>query len=204
MSSKPQNLVLALGQTCTFPIHTETGSLKTAIDPLKRLNFAVAYDGSGRVWRLQLPSGRIQYNYDPIERSTIVIDRKQLVSRFFHNEDGMTTRVVNALGEETAIGLDSNRNLISLARNGSIIESMEYDQQHRLSARHSVTHSGPVDRHYSYDPATGLLIGISVNNRGNQTFAYDPQGNLISAALADGVHKFAYASSGDLASLSVP
>src|SRR5215469_6084774 len=184
--------------------YTETGSLKTAIDPLKRLNFAVAYDGSGRVWRLQLPSGQIQYNYDPIERSTIVVDRKQLVSRFFHNEDGITTRVVNALGEETAIGLDSNRNVISLARNGSTIESMEYDQQHRLLARHSVTDSGPVDRHYSYDPATALLTSIRVNNSGNQTFAYDPQGNLTTATLADGVHKFAYFPSGDLAGLSVP
>src|SRR5262249_459725 len=184
--------------------YTETGSLKTATDPLKRLNFSVVYDGSGRVWRLQLPSGQIQYNYDPIERSTIVIDRKQLVSHFFQNEEGITTKVVNALGEETAIGLDSNHNVISLARNGSIIESMEYDQQHRLLARHSVTDSGPVDRHYSYDPETGLLAAIHVSDGSDQTFTYDSHGNLISATLADGVHKFGYSSTGDLVGLSSP
>jgi len=184
--------------------YTEAGSLKTATDPLKRLNFGIVYDGSGRVSRLQLPSGQIQYNYDPTNPSTVVTDRKQLISRFFHNEEGVTTRVVNALGEETAIGLDSNRNVISLSRNGSIVESMEYDQQHRLLVRHSVTESGSVDRHYSYDPATGLLIGIKTSGRSDQTFSYDPPGNLASATLADGLHKFDYSPHGDLADISVP
>jgi YD repeat-containing protein len=77
--------------------YTDGGKLKSATDPLQRVNFGVAFDGSGRVQRLQLASGTIQYNYDPRTSLTTVIDRKKLASRFFQNEEGITTRVVNAL-----------------------------------------------------------------------------------------------------------
>src|SRR5258708_23130343 len=104
--------------------------------PLQRLNFGASYYEDGRVRRLQLPSGVIQSSYDPGSGLTAVKDRKGLMSRFFQNQDGITTRVVNALGEETAIVLDASRNVISLARNGSIVEGMQYDQQRRLLSRH--------------------------------------------------------------------
>ena len=84
--------------------YTDDGRLNTATDPLQRLNFAVFYDEAGRVRRLQLPPGVIQFNYDDGNRATTVINRKDLVSKFFQNGDGITTRIVNALGEETAIG----------------------------------------------------------------------------------------------------
>lgn len=184
--------------------YTESGALKTAIDPLKRLNFAVVYDDSGQVSRLQLPSGLIQYTYDPAARTTTVIDRKRLTSRFFQNEDGITTKVINALGEETAIGLDASHNVISLARNGSVIETIEYDGQHRILTRDTVTGSGRVERRYSYYPITGLLASISSSDGNNQGFTYDAQGNLTSATLNDGVHKFGYSSTGDLTAIALP
>src|SRR5260370_11591133 len=77
--------------------YADDGKLRKATDPQQRLNFEVAFDGTGRVTRLQRPSGVIQYNYDAAARSTTVIDRKQLTSRFFQNEDGITTRVINPL-----------------------------------------------------------------------------------------------------------
>ncbi len=182
--------------------YADGGKLMTATDPLQRLNFAVVFDGAGRVARLQLPSGAIQYSYDPASRSTTVIDRKQLTSRFFQNEDGITTRVINALGEETAIGLDSGRNVVSLARNGLLVESMEYDQQHRLVFRQSIAGSETVNRRYSYDPATGLLGGIHPSGASDQSFGYDAKGNLTTASLSDGLHKFEYSSAGDLTGFS--
>jgi YD repeat-containing protein len=182
--------------------YTDEGKLKTAIDPLQRLNFAVFYDDAARVRRLQLPSGVIQFNYDVENRSTTVIDRKDLVSKFFQNDDGITTRIVNALGEETAIGLDQSRNPIVLSRNGSVIEKMEYDQEHRILARHSITDSGTVDRRYGYDPTTGLLANIHSSADGNFVFARDGKGNLSSASLTDGLHKYSYSDAGDLANFS--
>jgi YD repeat-containing protein len=183
--------------------YNEDGNLKAAKDPLQRLNFGVFFDDNARVRRLQLPSGIIQFNYDEASRSTTVLDRKALLSHFFQNEDGVTTRVVNPLGEETDIGLDS-RNVLSLSRNGSIIERMEYDQLHRLIARHSTLESGTVDRTYSYDPATGQLAGIHASNGQDEAFSYDGSGNLTSASLPDGVHKYGHSASGDLASFSIP
>ena len=177
--------------------------LVSATDPLQRLNFAVSFDRAGRVARLQLPSGTIQYLYDPASRSTTVIDRKQLTSRFFQNEEDITTRVVNALGEETSVTPDSGRNVVSLARNGLIVERMQYDQQHRLVFRQSITGSGTVNREYVYDPVTGLLSGIHPSGDSDQSFAYDPQGNLSAAALSDGPHTFEYSSAGDLTRFSL-
>jgi len=182
--------------------YTADGKLTAAKDPLQRLNFGVFFHDDGRVRRLQLPSGIIQFNYDDATRSTTGLDRKALVSRFFQNEDGITTRVVNPLGEETAIALDDSRNVLSLSRNGSVIESMEYDQQHRLTLRHTTEDTGTLDRTYSYDPATGQLAGIHPSKGQDQSFTYDENGNLASAVLPDGEQKFRFSSNGDIAGLS--
>jgi YD repeat-containing protein len=181
----------------------DDGRLSAALDPMQRLNFGVVYDGAGHVRRLQLPSGAIQYRYDPGNRSTTVVDRRALSSRYFQNEEGITTRVVNTLGEETAIGLDAARNPISLSRNGAVIESMEYDQQHRLQLRHSVTSSGTIDTHYTYDPGSGLLTRADSSSGTSRAFTYDASGNVTSAVLDDGLHEYGYSASGDLSAYSV-
>ena len=181
----------------------DDGRLSAALDPMQRLSFGVVYDEAGRVRRLQLPSGAIQYSYDLGNRSTTVVDRRALSSRYFQNEEGITTRVINTLGEETAIGLDAARNPIALSRNGTVIESMEYDQQHRLKLRHSVTSSGTTDTHYTYDPGSGLLTRTDSSNGTSKVFTYDAGGNVTSAVLDDGLHKYGYSSSGDLAAYSV-
>ncbi|MGB8128625.1 MAG: DUF6531 domain-containing protein, partial [Candidatus Angelobacter sp.] len=191
------------GNAWTYSYNAD-GKLKAAKDPLQRLNFGVFFDDNQRVRRLQLPSGSIHFNYDDAARSTTVLDRKSLISRFFQNEDGITTRVVNPLGEETAITLDDSRNFLSLSRNGSVVERMEYDQQHRITARHSTLDSGTLDRTYSYDPSTGQLAGIHSTNGQDQTFSYDGSGNLASAGLPDGIHKYGHSGSGDLTSFSTP
>jgi len=190
------------GNVWTYSYNAD-GKLKAAKDPLQRLNFGVLFHDDGRVRRLQLPSGTIQFNYDDAALSTTVLDRKSLVSRFFQNVDGITTRIVNPLGEETAIALDGSRNVLSLARNGSVIERMEYDQQHRIMARHSTLELGTVDRMYDYNPSTGQLAGIHPSNGQDQSFTYDENGNLASAVLPDGEHKFRFSSNGDLVGLSV-
>ncbi len=189
------------GNAWTYSYNADD-KLKAAKDPLQRLNFGAFFDDNARVRRLQLPSGIIQFNYDDATRSATVLDRKALVTHFFQNDDGITTRVVNPLGEETAIVLDSARNVLSLSRNGSVVERLEYDQQHRITARHSALESGTVDRVYSYDQSTGQLTSIHGSNGQDQTFAYDTSGNLTSAGLADGIHKYAYSPSGDLAGFS--
>ncbi|HEY6249204.1 MAG TPA: hypothetical protein VI685_04545, partial [Candidatus Angelobacter sp.] len=182
--------------------YSEQGRLKQAIDPLQRENFSVEYDDGGRVRRLQLPSGVMRYRYDVANHSTAVRDRKELISRYFQNDEGITTRVVNALGEETSIVLDSSRNVTSLSRNGTVLEAMEYDQHHRLVVRHSVGNSGTTDFRYSYDPETGLLSRIEGSDGSTKVFRYDSSGKLITAALTDGEHTYTYSPSGDLARFS--
>ena len=178
--------------------YTQDGRLNSAIDPMQRPNFSVSFDASGRVRRLQLPSGTIQYSYDPDSGLTTVIDRKRLTSRYFQNAEGITTSVVNALGEETSIGLDSNHNVMTLSRNGSVIETMKYDEQHRIISRQSNGDSGIVERQYDYDPISGELSAIESSGGKTQAFSYDRVGNLIGAGLPDGLHAFRYSPSGDL------
>src|SRR5205807_3957561 len=167
-----------LGGTAWLYSYTEDNTLKTATDPMKRLNFEVSYDDAGRVRRLKQPSGVIQFSYDRSNRSTTVIDRKQLVSRYFQNEEGVTNRIVNPLGEETAIHFDEARDAISLSRNGSVVQSMEYGKDHRIISRHAVTAGGPVDTSYQYDPVSGALVSIDLGNGETKSFGYDPSGNL--------------------------
>src|SRR5437588_3947376 len=181
-----------LGGAAWLYSYTDDNKLKTAVDPMKRLNFEVSYDDAGRVRRLKQPSGMIQFSYDDSSQSTTVIDRKQLVSRYFQNKEGVTTRIVNPLGEETAIGLNAARNAMSLSRNGSVIQSMEYDQDHRIISRHAVTATGPLDTSYKYYPESGSLISINSGRGSARSFGYDPSGNLSSASAADGLHRYGF------------
>ncbi|HEV2964972.1 MAG TPA: DUF6531 domain-containing protein, partial [Candidatus Angelobacter sp.] len=180
--------------------YTDENKLKTAIDPMKRLNFEVSYDEAYRVRRLRQPSGVIQYIYDPSNRLTTVIDHKELVNRYFQNDEGITIRVVNPLGEETGIRLDDARNPGSLSRNGKIIQDMEYDKQHRLVGRHTAS---TVDVAYKYDSATGALAGIDSGNGIAKTFGYDGNGNVSIAVTGDGLHGYSFSSFGDLTTYSV-
>ena len=182
--------------------YSSDGRLKRAIDPLQRANFSVEYEGAGRVRRLRLPSGVIHYSYDNATHLTTVRDRKELISRYFQNDEGITTRVVNALGEETSIVLDADRNVASLWRNGAVFETMEYDQQHRVASRHNLSGSGATDFHYRYDPQTGLLSRIQGSDGTSRIFSYDSAGRLIGADLPDGDHSYTYSSSGDLSGFS--
>ncbi len=181
--------------------YTEDDKLKIATDPMKRLNFEVSYD-TGRVRRLRQPSGVIQFSYDQSKHLTTVIDRKQLVSRYFQNNESMTTRIVNPLGEETSIRFDETRNVVSLSRNGSIIQGMEYDKDHRITSRHAVTASGTVDTSYKYDRESGALIGIDSGPGAARSFGYDQSGNLISATINDDLHHYSISASGDLTAYS--
>jgi YD repeat-containing protein len=79
-----------------------------------------------------------------------------------------------------------------------LAESMQYDGQHRLVSRQSVTASGTVNVTYSYDPVSGLLNAIHRSDGADQTFAYDNRGNLIEANVADGRHNFEFSEAGDL------
>ena len=191
-----------LGGSAWLYSYTEDNTLKTATDPMKRLNFEVSYDDAGRLRRLKQPSGVIQFSYDRSNRSTTVIDRKQLVSRYFQNEEGVTNRIVNPLGEETAIRLDEARNVVSLSRNGNVAQSMEYGKDHRIISRHAATASGPVDTRYKYDPENGALISIDSGRGVAGAFGYDSNGNLSSATTEDGLHRYGFTPAGDLTAYS--
>lgn len=183
--------------------YSDERKLVRAIDPLQKENFSVEYEENGRVRRLRLPSGVIRYTYDLATHSTTVRDRKELISRYFQNEDGITTRVVNALGEETSIVLNADRNVTSLLRNGAAIQTMEYDQHHKLLMRHSIGNSGTIDFRYMYDPKTGLISRIEGSDGTSKTFVFNSSGRLTSAALPDGKRTYTYSSSGDLTGFSV-
>jgi len=184
--------------------YTGQNQLHRAVDPAGRENFKAWYMSDGRVNAIDLPSGRISYVYDDSARSTTVTDRKTLVSQYFQNGEGVTTRVINALGEETSIGLDGEHNVIELRRNGVLAEQMQYGPDHRLAVRHSFGASGETVAQYQYAPVSGQVARISYNNGQVREFSYDGQGNVTRVSDASGVQQFGYSAAGDLQSFANP
>lgn len=166
--------------------------LHKADDPLGRETFKVWYAADGRVRALDLPSGRVSYNYDDGLRSTTVKSRKGLETQFFHNEHGITTRVINPLGQETRITLDDRRNVTEVWEAGSLLHQMEYDQEHRLVSRRS----GQVTARYSYDASNGEVARIERSDGKTVALAYDARGNLVRVADREGVRTYQYSALG--------
>lgn len=176
--------------------YTGQDLLHRAVDPDGRENFKVWYMSDRRVQAVDLPSGRISYSYDDATRATTVVDRKSLTSRYFQDAEGVTTRIVNALGEDTEIRLDSRHNVTEIRQNGQSQHQLEYDGEHHLTFRRSFV-GGETTAQYQYDPA-GHLIQITASGGSQAVFGYDPQGNLLSATDAEGQRAYQYSASGDV------
>ncbi len=175
--------------------YTGQDLLHRAVDPGGRENFKVWYLSDQRVQAVDLPSGRISYSYDDATRATTVVDRKSLTTRYFQNAGGITTRIINALGEDTEIQLDNSHNVTEIRRNGEVQHQLEYDGNHRLTFRRSFV-GGETTAQYQYD-ATGNLLQIT-SNGSQATFTYDPKGNLLSALDAEGQRTYQYSATGDV------
>ena len=182
--------------------YTGLDRLHIASDPEGRVNFKVWYQSDGRVRALELPSGKISYNYDVQSHTTTVIDRKNLISRYVQNAEGITTRITNSLGETSEIVLDSDRNVAKVVRNGQTAAwTFGYDSQHRLLSSSEKTDDGLLEATYEYDPGSGLLTSIMYGNGTERSFAYDAVGNLLSDSNGK-VSQFSYSAQGDLLGFS--
>jgi YD repeat-containing protein len=171
--------------------------LKAALDPAQRLSIGAKYGEDRKVSAILLPSGTIRYFYDQNARMTTVIDRKELTSRFYQNAEGITGRVVNALGEDTALELDSANNPIKMWRNGVLRQSLSYDEAHRLLVRTSYGSIGARTRTYQYDPQSGALLAIQNGDR-SRSFEHDGKGNLIKSVDAGAATTYGRSPAGDL------
>lgn len=174
--------------------------LHKALDPSGRENFKVWHRPDGRVRELELPSGSIRYTYD--EDSTTVHSRKGSATRLFHNEEGITTRIVNPLGEETRIVLDAGRNVQQLWENGRLAEEMEYDNKHRIILRRSYKQGNEITRSYFYDLPHGQLTRIERSDGATVQFAYDERSNLVGVTDAHGSRSYEYSASGDVTAVA--
>ncbi len=148
-----------------------------------------------RVQAVDLPSGRISYSYDDATRATTMVDRKTLTSRYFQNAEGITTRIVNALGEDTEIRLDAGRNATEIRQNGELQQQLEYDGEHRVSVRRSFV-GGETTAQYHYD-AAGSLLQITAG-KASQVFRYDAKGNLLSALDSEAQRTYQYSGADDV------
>ncbi len=182
--------------------YTGAGRLRIATDPLGRENFKIWHQPDGRVREIELPSGRVQYAYDDAASSTTVTSRKGLVTRLFHNEQGITTRVVNPLGDETRIVLDAARNVQELWENGILAEHMQYDSEHRIVSRRSYRGGKETTALYLYGSAHGELTRIERSDGPTVELAYDASGNLLQVTDSEGTRSYQYSAAGDLTAVT--
>lgn len=178
--------------------YRDNSRLHEAVDPAGRENFKVWYESGGRVRRIELPSGRIEYEYDEASRVTTVRNRKDLLSRYHQNDQGITTRILNPLGEETSIVLDAARNVRQIWENGVLSHEMEYDTEHRIVARRSYTAQGEESARYYHDAASGQVSRIEFGDGRRIELTYDAQGNVVQVADGSSVKRYSHSATGDL------
>ncbi|MGH9774804.1 MAG: DUF6531 domain-containing protein [Candidatus Acidiferrales bacterium] len=178
------------------------GQLTNVTDPQGRTILRLSYQADGRVVASNSPSGHIQFQYNDSARTTIATDRKGLTSRYRQNQEGITVRVLNPLGDETSISLDGARNVSKLFDNGVLKQSMTYDRQHRLLSRQAVTDSGAIAASYSYDHPTGQLTRVEYSDGTKRDFSYDQHGNLTADTISNASQTYSYSASGDLTAVS--
>ncbi len=178
--------------------YDDAGLLSRATDPDGRQNFGVVYGDGGKVRDLELPSGHFSYRYDEAGRVTLVTDRRNLVARYHQDRDGITVDVVNQMGDESAVGLDSRRNVESIKLNGLLLHTMEYNAKHEIVFRRSTTKSGEETAHYEYDQSSGELKRITYSDGTERLLAYDAAGNVLSVTESEESYTYKYSDTGDV------
>jgi RHS repeat-associated protein len=159
----------------TTATYDETGYLQTITDALGRTT-SFERDAVGRVVRLTRTDGEaIGYSYDPNGNLTALIPPRRPAHEFTYTPlNLLSTYVAPSTGagagvSSTVYGYSEDGKLIRVTRaNGESVDFV-YDENERLvtvsDGRGKVT--------YSYDTASGRLIGISASNGITLSYTYD-------------------------------
>ncbi|WP_434525434.1 RHS repeat-associated core domain-containing protein [Photorhabdus asymbiotica] len=149
----------------------------------EKTDFTLRYDTAGRVISTATPQGYWQdrFIYDDAEKVTTYLDAEGGKSRYWYNADGLVTRQIDPLGNETLSVWDFSHKVSETDPLGRTVAN-EYSPYGELIA---VTNPAGESTAYGYDEygqlaqvkqPDGGIWGYHYNDRGNLDAVTDPQG----------------------------
>lgn len=177
------------GQTWSFG-HTPMGRLASAADPLGNTS-GYTYDERGRLTAATLADGgTLNYTYDAAGNLTGIQDPSGLNLAYTYDSLNRLTQTNGLALEYDVEGrITGTRNSPSPLQGdggGGWGFGATYDAAGRVQ---TVTYEGGLTVTYTYDPATGLLTGVTDNlSNAKVEFAYDADRYLTGVSRSNGVN----------------
>ncbi|RLD09627.1 MAG: hypothetical protein DRI44_08020, partial [Chlamydiae bacterium] len=158
--------------TLTYSISPEKWTKETLADGRWKTYY---YNDNGLVTRIQYSSGRnINYTFD---------------------SDGRTTSRTDANGYTTYYYYDSNNDLVKK------IDAEGYVHQYAYTDHQLTTYIDPLSNRTDRTYTDGLLTGIDYPTGNSETFTYNPDGQLLTHELQNGITiSYTYDAEGNIAS----
>jgi RHS repeat-associated protein len=190
--------------TTTFG-YDNNGNQTSIAAPLNRTS-GQGYDELNRLTRITDPlSGVTQYGYNALDQLISVTDPRNKVTNYTYNALGDLTEQVSPDTGTTSNTYDSAGNLLTSTDARGKTATYSYDALNRVT---SLTYADQTIG-YTYDGGTnqnGRLTQVT-DASGSTSWAYDPQGRVLSRQQAMGVTKtvnYAYDFAGRLQTLTLP
>ena len=177
-------------------VTTEAGETKYQYDEAGRLisvtqpggeTVSYTYDGRGNRTSLTYPDGRtVKYTYDDLNRLVKVKGLDGDTTKYSYDELGRRVKT-DGSKEDTVYAYDEVGNLISQTTTGAYELALEYayDKSGRMTDESRTENGATVESRYVYD-ALGQLTSFTRSDGYEESYAYDPAGNMT-AKTVDGV-----------------
>jgi len=237
-----QKIQDAREQETTFT-YDAYGNLLTVTDPLDHTTSFTYYPDSDKIYTRTLPaplSHTTTYEYDPLGRlikrispdateyiihrycSGIsgITDENTIHTDYEHDAINQRTRIIDALGQETAFGYDGNGNLVLLTDPKDQATAFEYYENNWLK---KITYPEGAEESYTYHPvgalqtrtdANGVVTNYEYDDLHRLTnitapdlsiaYTYDAVGNLDTMTDSTGTTDYAYDALDRLLTITYP
>jgi RHS repeat-associated protein len=171
------------------------GQLYTASDALGLIT-TYSYSNRGDLISVASPAGTKYFSYDSCGRRITQTDENSHTTNITYNNNDMTTRVTDALGNSTIDSFDADNNRIySVDRNGNHTQ-LNYDNKDRLTG---ITDAAGGHRSLAYDTRDNLVSVTDAINH-SVSFSYNAKKQIISKTTSLGTTNYEYDGVGNLIS----
>lgn len=178
-----EHLLTVTGPDGTTTYTYDAGHALTAITYPGGTREDYAYDARGRLIRAVSAGTEEVTTYSHDSAGGYTITDALGSDTYLANELGMTSMVINSLGDVTWLRYDAEFNLTEAVGPNGIANTLTYDNRGNV-VRHVDPQGGRVD--LTYDPATNQLTSLRDANGNVTRYLYNAQGNSLGTQFPDG------------------